>query len=383
MLFRSTAATVAEPEDVTAACFETLRRADDNVTLVLGAGSISAVNQQYDYLYRPIDEPFGSMGLYEYVGMSEKITMDADSRRILRRQDSGSTGRRSGRPAEARASFSPRHPQRETHLVRKRTMWVVPVLLGDRLPRPDRSDEEREQWARTVLTLFKPWRHPSELKDPSETWYDAYVQYAPAITPEHMSIIHNMNVLSECKDARDKANLARKLTKHQSAIPTDRPPSPDPFDVFSSSVDSPQERNPRVFVPDDTEMSHSTLLRELDVNLGMRFRHAIDKFYSSQFQTSHVSGSYGTPIMLTDEVQTRITTEHAIMRQLKRKRRPDDDQEHVHDSDRNVRPRLDRPPVLDSMSIDEDSSPSGAIGGNIHMYDPLDVIYQIVLEKNL
>ena len=80
-------------------------------------------------------------------------------------------------------------------------MWMIPVLLGDRLPRPDRSDDEREQWARAVLTLFKPWRHPSDLKDHSDTWYDAYVQYAPAIAPEHMSIIHNMNVLSECKDA--------------------------------------------------------------------------------------------------------------------------------------------------------------------------------------
>ena len=380
---RETAATGSEPEDVTVACFETLWRADDNVTLVLGAGSISAVNQQHDYLYRPIDEPFASMGLYEYIGMSEKITMDADSRRILRRQDSGPAGRRSGRPAEARASFSPQHPQHGTHLVRKRTMWVVPVLLGDRLPRPDRSDDEREQWARTVLTLFKPWRHPSELKDPSDTWYDAYVQYAPAISQEHMRIIHNMNVLSECKDARDKASLARKRTQHPSAVSVDRPPLPDPFDVFASRDDLPEDRVPRPVVGNDGEPSQSTLLRELDVNLGTRFRHAIDKCYSSRGQSSRISRSYGTPTILTDELQARLTTEHAVMRQLKRKRRPDDDQEHLHNSDRNVRRRLDRPPILDSMSIDEDSSPSGALRGSVPTYDPLDVIYQVILEKNL
>lgn len=75
--------------DVTAACFESLRRADDTVTLFLGSGSISAVSQQQDYLYRPENEPFSSMGIYEYFGMTEKITKDAESRRILRKRERG------------------------------------------------------------------------------------------------------------------------------------------------------------------------------------------------------------------------------------------------------------------------------------------------------
>ena len=171
---------------------------------------------------------------------------------------------------------------------------------------------------------------------------------------------------------------------HSSAIATNCPPSPDPFDVFVSGEVPSEERNHLGIRVDDAEPSHPTLLQELDLNLGARFRHAVDKFYSSQFQPSnHDSGSYGTPMILTDEVQARLMTEHAVMRQLKRKRRPDADQEYLHDSDRNVRPRLDRPPVLDSMRIDEDSSSSGEPGGNIPTYDPRDVVYQVVLEKNL
>ncbi|KAI0684406.1 hypothetical protein C8Q76DRAFT_620384, partial [Earliella scabrosa] len=89
-------------------------------------------------------------------------------------------------------------------MLRKRVVWVIPVILGDRIPRYDRSSEERERWARTMLVLFRPWRHPQDLKEPEESWHDAYERYQAQIPREHMDIIHNMNVLSECRDARDK-----------------------------------------------------------------------------------------------------------------------------------------------------------------------------------
>ena len=40
--------------------------------------------------------------------------------------------------------FAEGHPQSETHLVRLRTRWVVPVILGSRVPRKDRGPEEKE-----------------------------------------------------------------------------------------------------------------------------------------------------------------------------------------------------------------------------------------------
>ncbi|RDX51344.1 hypothetical protein OH76DRAFT_1322515, partial [Lentinus brumalis] len=86
----------------------------------------------------------------------------------------------------------------------------VPVVLGPRLPRHDRSPDERENWARIMLMLFLPWRHPHDLKLPNESWIDAYMRQQYRITPAHHSIIRNMNVLSECRDARDKARMDRR-----------------------------------------------------------------------------------------------------------------------------------------------------------------------------
>ena len=113
----ATTGTSDGPTNLTAGCVESLRRDDDLVTLLLGAGSISAVNQQHDYIYRPATEPFNSMGLYEFVGMTEKITKDAESRRILRRQQQDRPGTRRGRPEEMRAEFRREHPQHSTHVV--------------------------------------------------------------------------------------------------------------------------------------------------------------------------------------------------------------------------------------------------------------------------
>ncbi|TFK87837.1 hypothetical protein K466DRAFT_440579, partial [Polyporus arcularius HHB13444] len=83
-----------------------------------------------------------------------------------------------------------------------RTIWVVPVVLGDALPRPDRGAEQRERWARAVLLMFIPWRHPRDLKAAGESWFDAYERRKPEICDEHAAFIRNMTVLSECKDAR-------------------------------------------------------------------------------------------------------------------------------------------------------------------------------------
>ncbi|KAI0706587.1 hypothetical protein C8Q76DRAFT_600753, partial [Earliella scabrosa] len=85
-----------------------------------------------------------------------------------------------------------------------RVTWVVPVLLGDRIPRGDRGPEEREEWARTVLLLFRPWRSECDIRFEDESWTDAYERQRLAISPLHQDIIENMNVLCQCKDARDQ-----------------------------------------------------------------------------------------------------------------------------------------------------------------------------------
>lgn len=371
--------TVRDGVDVTEASLNSLHRDDDTVTLLLGSGSISAVNQHQDYIYRPEEEPFTRMGIYEYVGMTEKITKSKESLRILRRRpDNENLG---GRPEEARAEFSDEHPQHNTHMVRKRTTWVIPVLLGERIPRHDRSKEEREKWARTILTLFIPWRHPSDLKEPEETWAEAYERHAPSISQHHMAIIHNMNVLSECRDARDKASLARKMKQ---PVPNRviGPLAPDPFDVYEGNPD--QRRDGM-----DTQCDHeellepSTLVSELDRQVGARFRHAIDKCYSVGGGSVQNVGTSGTTAVLTDERRHDIDSDHAAMQQLKRKRHPDVNVDGIQSNDRNVRPRMNRLPRVDIATLTNGLPTASTSEEYAPRFDPEDLIYQVVLEKNL
>ncbi|KAI0689534.1 hypothetical protein C8T65DRAFT_543694, partial [Cerioporus squamosus] len=105
---------------------------------------------------------------------------------------------------------SPTHTQFMTHGLRKRSNWYVPVILGDRIPRADREPEEREAWSRTMLILFVPWRTPSDLRCSTESWSDAFQRRKNDIPRNLLQVMENMNVLSECRDARDTYRNLRR-----------------------------------------------------------------------------------------------------------------------------------------------------------------------------
>ncbi|KAI0716621.1 hypothetical protein C8Q76DRAFT_617367, partial [Earliella scabrosa] len=112
---------------------------------------------------------------------------------------------------EPRGVFSSHlHSQYHTHVLRRRTLWIVPVILGDKIPRSDRGDDEKNAWARMMSILFVPWRDPVDLKAPDETWLMAYERHLPSISARNAQIISNMNVLAECRDVRDAHTAARR-----------------------------------------------------------------------------------------------------------------------------------------------------------------------------
>ena len=371
-----------EVRDVTRECLNSYLKPDDQITLYLRAGSVTAISQLQDYLLRPNTEPFNSMGLYEFIGMTEKITKTKDAQRV-NNSSTQTASKKRGRPAECRGLFPQEHPQHETHMVRKRTVWVVPVVLGNPMPRPDRDEEERQLWARTVLALFQPWREPVDLKDSDEEWIEAYERQKNCIPPEHMAIIHNMNVLSECRDARDKATAARIATRRRNIdIANFVPPSPHPFSVF----EEPEELNERS--PVDMQANRMTcdptepLLDALDKRLGTRTRHALDLCYRS-YISDMTSDQYGTVAAVTDEQQETMDSELQIMRQAKRKRRADDPVGEADHPIRNVRPRIEQPPIIDMSELtnrEPHTKPPATVSDpTVHA----DVIRQVVIEKNL
>ncbi|KAG1732739.1 hypothetical protein EDB19DRAFT_1640108, partial [Suillus lakei] len=100
-----------------------------------------------------------------------------------------------------RAKFTPQHAQFSTHILCLCRKTVIPLLLGDAIPRPDRSVEEKELHCRAMMLLFKPWQEFKDLKEDDNSWADAFEREAFSL--RLLAIIRNMNVENECKDACD------------------------------------------------------------------------------------------------------------------------------------------------------------------------------------
>ncbi|KAJ7665250.1 hypothetical protein DFH06DRAFT_914988, partial [Mycena polygramma] len=97
---------------------------------------------------------------------------------------------------------SDKHPQYSTHRQTVRTRRIVPVLIGPKFHRCDRSAEEKELWAQDIAILFKPWRSPSDLKAYDSAWTPVADEIVRDSVAWQQKIIRNMNVLTECRDAR-------------------------------------------------------------------------------------------------------------------------------------------------------------------------------------
>ncbi|KAJ7766602.1 hypothetical protein B0H16DRAFT_1245248, partial [Mycena metata] len=66
----------------------------------------------------------------------------------------------------------------------------------------DRSEAEKELWGQAIVVLFKPWRAPADLKQPNQTWLDVALIVRAGLQSWMNRVINNMNVLTECRDAR-------------------------------------------------------------------------------------------------------------------------------------------------------------------------------------
>ncbi|KAJ7808829.1 hypothetical protein B0H13DRAFT_1668446 [Mycena leptocephala] len=70
----------------------------------------------------------------------------------------------------------------------------IPNFLGGAVPRSDKGD--RDYYCTTMLTLFKPWRAPEDLKDNLSTWDQAFVEHE--FTDRQDDLIANFNIRYEC-----------------------------------------------------------------------------------------------------------------------------------------------------------------------------------------
>ncbi len=357
----------------------------DEVMLYLGSGSISAVTQQQDYMLRGNDPDFGGLCLYEFVGMVEKITRRSEDARRERRE----TGGRRGRREEPRGAFDQRHPQYETHVLRKRTVWVVPVVLGDRVPRHDRGDEEKEQWARMMMILFVPWKNPADIKYEGETWRDAYERRRDVIGPQQQEIIRNMNVLSECRDARDEVTQALRANKERGR---EGGGGPDLEDVTIQVERVRRRYESEVFYDEldgfgvgsgaENVREAVTLTNTLDHTFGARVRDALDL---CRVESDGCSGAVGGAVVEVSEGDDALlATETSTMRELKRKRRPEVEAVAEHRPRKRRRVDVEAAVSVDELQNDSrDWGTAGLVDLELDSEALLTVIQQVIIEKGL
>ncbi|KAJ7102080.1 hypothetical protein C8R44DRAFT_555561, partial [Mycena epipterygia] len=101
-----------------------------------------------------------------------------------------------------RHAFIPAHPLSLSHAVScdfSRLNTIIPNFIGGAIPRSDKGD--RSFYCLTMMTLFKPWRSPADLKDSESTWDQIFNEHD--FTPRQNELMRNFNVRYECNDARD------------------------------------------------------------------------------------------------------------------------------------------------------------------------------------
>ncbi|KAJ7075576.1 hypothetical protein C8R43DRAFT_860971, partial [Mycena crocata] len=159
-----------------------------------------------DYRFRPV--VYEKLNLYEWVQTSDKKVRtrkeqahdwdsDDDDDTVVKKEAEKLKSYR-----VVRHAFIVGHDLRSTHSVHcdmRKLTSVIPNFLGGAIPRADKGD--REYYCMSMMTLFKPWRSPVDLKDAASNWDQIFVEHE--FTPRQEELIANFNLRYECNDARD------------------------------------------------------------------------------------------------------------------------------------------------------------------------------------
>lgn len=310
---------------------------EPTVVLQLGARSITASSQVSDYIYR--NSEFGGMSLYEFTEITRKVALPEASRELIHAGFRESLG-------TIRGGFSsPEHPQYNTHVMRVRPKRVIPVILGDKFQRPDRSAEELELWAKSVLLLFLPWRDFGTVKNGFQDWTAAYESHKYNIKPRYHRIIRNLNVLTECRDARGEQSRKWRNERLRDGVH---------FEVDEAleamlGEENSQSRVANVFDAfgpdggaDDNDYQRSSIISS---ELGARNSYLLDQCLDIEDGRGNEGAVQVVGVvseMCGDDES--VVPEHAsAMVSLKRKRRPDYQDITDESSLRRVRTRVTEP----------------------------------------
>lgn len=347
----------------------------DEIVLSLERGTITASGQQYDYIYRSTDPEFDKLALYDFVSKVKRCKQERAFVDTHNEYDSEPEYAGPGKFS------SKRHPQFDTHRLRIRQKYCIPVILGPKIPRRSTSAASEQKWARAICILFKPWRKASDLKRADQTWLQAYLEFEPRLSKRDREIIKNMDVLTECKEARNEFSkgIQRDRLREMGSIVQDMMDDAifndgeagngavyDGFDDSREGADSVATQAHRPSLP--------------DAILGGECVSVLDAYFKGDVHAANPpvpSASGGD-----DSIPHSIIKGHlGLMKGLKRKRRPD-----FYDGPADARPQKrkkikDKKPEVQVMTVDEDE-------GEMRYKPPspqsfFDVVESIVEDFNL
>ena len=171
-------------------------RSEDDNTI-----SIHINDELQDWLHRDQE---GEQGGLWVLSLAEYLAWYKTKKpRPSDRQDPDSTV---GRPCNPTVDLHPSHPLAKSHKQQLQSVEQTLRFVGGAFPRNNHpQDFGRERYARWVLTFFKPWRRPAELRTQDETWQQALAAWRPNMPAWVVERLYNLQLFHDGLDAATRA----------------------------------------------------------------------------------------------------------------------------------------------------------------------------------
>ena len=214
------------------------------VAILKRNGRVIGISNVHDYIYRP--KGLEDVSLYDWISTYQRVKLPAkakirartgssddeavaetdrnkmqDDLTVTDDDDDGLGGPsisdfdsdHDSRNVAGTLRFTAQHPLFATHGLKRLSSPLVPNFVGQTLPRRDQGD--REFYCITMLTLFKPWRTGSTLRQRDATWDETFATHT--FTDRQEQIMRNFNIRYECLDQKD--DYLSELRKEATVVP--------------------------------------------------------------------------------------------------------------------------------------------------------------------
>ena len=177
---------------------------DENIIVSKNRGDIIGLSKLDDYIYRP--KKYSDICLYDWIRLFEKQKIR--KQKIPKSKYLQIEGMGIMDPV-TEDTFLESHPQHGTHCVvhYQKGKERVPDFIGGPLPCINKGNQEF-YWA-TMLTLFKPWRQSTDIKNKTISWEKAFMEYN--FIEFHLKIMKFFHIRYECNDAHEEISARKKI----------------------------------------------------------------------------------------------------------------------------------------------------------------------------